>query len=274
MRTFYNMIMIIILGSMSVTTSLFISPVDFSSSIYLEEESQSVREKYKVSLITEDGSYLVNPETMTLKLTFTEKVVFETPPDHLFEVNIFQDGKVIRKSLVNLETNYIKIEKSAVFNKDDSIIASIDISSDRLSLTPGVYKMIISTSFPDEITSNNLEIAVEYSSTGKYMISTSNLPVNTTGVRIYYANKNNDLLIPVTRFVAYNALKHDLAEELYSENPKENGLRNPVNKINYIISRENIIYIDVPENDPVYDSDIKEAENAYYAFIKTMFSIE
>ncbi|MBG0763507.1 MAG: GerMN domain-containing protein [Tissierellales bacterium] len=87
-----------------------------------------------------------------------------------------------------------------------------------------------------------------------------------TPVKLYFQTKNYDL-IPVYRFVENQDQLHNIIEEEMLKGPINEGLISPIDKVNYIILRDTVIYVDLPRDSQVYTGEY--SENAYYAFVKS-----
>jgi hypothetical protein len=268
MKSLSNILLLLILTFSLSTMPLFLSPIDYSSSIDFEEK---VSER-KLEIKSVSGTSLNNPENISLEISFNGDMNLTNVKDSLFSISIYKDSSLIKTLNSNVLSHSAFENDVFHLNSDNSFRASLSLSQKELSLANGSYRILIAPKIP-ELLSQQIELKVSYSLDGKYINASNEAPSNTLGLT-YYLSDENDALIPVTGFFPKTSQSHKALLEAYSNESTVPNLINPMGEINYIISRDNTIYIDIPKDDLIYNLPNKKAQNAYWAFVKTFSNID
>ena len=254
MKVIKNLIIIGIIIFCASTLPIFLSPMDFSSVVDIEE----IDENIYVSLKSRDGNEFNNPSKINLFLeTNSEKEIYFNP-NNMLELEIFDNGSKV--DFKNIEYAFSKT--TIVDGKPLNII--VDISNENLDLSYGDYKFIFTASGENNL-SDKVEITVEYQLKGFYHVGT-NESYELTPVKLYFQNNNYEL-IPVYRFVNTSDLLHNIIENELLKGPIDSNLTSPIGSVNYIILRDGIIYVDLPKYSEIYKGEY--SENSFYSFVKT-----
>ncbi|MFO7887932.1 MAG: GerMN domain-containing protein [Eubacteriales bacterium] len=254
MKVLKNLIIIGIIVFCASTLPIFLSPMDFSSVINIEE----IDENIYISLKSKDGNDLNDPSKINLVLeTNSEKEIYFNP-NNMIELEVFDNGN--RINVENVEYAFSKT--TLVDGKPLNII--IDISHESLDLSYGDYEFIFTASGENNL-SDKLEVTVDYQLKGNYHLGT-NESNGLTPIKLYFQTHNYDL-VPVYRFVDSSDLLHNVIEEELLKGPLDNNLTSPIETVNYIILRDGVIYIDIPRDSEIYKGEY--SENAFYSFVKT-----
>jgi len=258
MRILKNLILLGIIVFCISTLPIFLSPMDFSDMVNIDD----VEENTSISLQSKDGVKLTSPGiiNLTIKTNSTEGINLNN--DNPIKARLYKNGNFIK--FVDLGFNYSK--KS--LNSEDPIQVSIDISRNKLDLPYGSYQLVFELKKDNLL--DTLSINVDYPFTGNYYTGTNNNQ-GLTGIKLYFQNKDMDL-IPVYRFVESSGyMLHNVLEIELLEGPLDDNLVSPVGEVNYIIYRDNIVFIDLPYSEEKYTGD--GSENAYYSFLKTFSQV-
>jgi hypothetical protein len=232
--------------------------MDFSGMIDIDE----VEENTSISLQSIDGVEFTSPGiiNLTIKTNSTEGInLNDNSP---IKARLYKDGSFVKS--IDLGFNY----SERFLNSEDPIEVSVDISRNTLDLPYGSYELIFELK-KDEL-SDTLSISVDYSFTGNYYSGTNDNQ-GLTGIKLYFQNEDMDL-IPVYRFVESSGyMLHNVLESELLAGPADDNLVSPIGEVNYIIYRDNIVFIDLPYSEEKYTGD--SSENAYYSFLKTFSQV-
>jgi uncharacterized protein YuzE len=234
------------------TLPIFLSPMDFSSIVDIDD----VDENIYINLDSKDGIELEDPTSINLVIKTNSEQEIYFNPNKMLELEIYSNGREIEVGSVEYAFSKTTIEK----NKPLNII--IDISNESLDLPYGDYRFNFKAISENNL-GDNLEIDVSYKLKGSYYQGT-NQNNDLTPVKLYFQTKNYDL-IPVYRFVENQDQLHNIIEEEMLKGPINEGLISPIDKVNYIILRDTVIYVDLPRDSQVYTGEYSEI--AYYAFV-------
>ncbi|MBN2287272.1 MAG: GerMN domain-containing protein [Tissierellales bacterium] len=269
MKSLLNIFLIILLALGLTSMPLFLSPIDYSSTIELDQPSQPDK---KIELISLSGYSLDNPSTLSLEISSNGDFPLSKPKSDLYSLEIYSGANLIKKINGVVISSSEFINDAYFLNQDLSYESILDLSQTTLALPNGTYKIIVIPKII-EVSDKKIELEVQYTLDGVYINSMNEAPENTSGFMIYLSDKN-DRLIPVTTFVKPNNLPHKILLSLYESESFVDNLLNPMGAINYIILRDRVIYIDIPAKDMVYNLQNKKAQNAYWAFVKTFSQLE
>ncbi len=264
MKSFMNLVLIAILAFSVSTMPLFLSPIDFSTSIETEDQGF---ESISIQFNTRSNAHVVNPDIIQLELSTNKSITLNASSDELFLVDIYQDDQlVVSDHPVSITPTLILDEGTYTLAPDAPLAVSVDISQQALELKNGLYQMVFKSAF-NELMDQTVPIHATYTRDGYYVAASDASPENLVGIPYYLATNSNQL-IPVTEFVRWTDSLHRLMTAAYrDESPIEN-LKIPVGGINYIISRDGAIYIDLPREDSIYQGDDIVSENAFWAFVR------
>ena len=254
MKVLKNLIIIGIIVFCASTLPIFLSPMDFSSVVDIEE----IDENIYISLKSKSGSEFEEPTKINLVLETNSKKEIYFNPNNMLNLEIFNNGSKV--DFENIEYAFSKT--TFVDGKPLNII--IDISNENLNIPYGNYKFNFKAMGENNLR-DNVEIEVSYKLQGNYYQGT-NETNNLTPVKLYFQTANYDL-IPIYRFVETQNQLHNIIEEEMLKGPVNEGLESPIDNVNYIILRDSVIYVDLPKDSQVYTGEY--SENAYYAFVKS-----
>ncbi len=254
MKVLKNLIIIGIIVFSASTLPIFLSPMDFSSVVDIED----IDENIYLSLKSKTGNEFNDPSKINLVLETNSKREIYFNPNTMLELEVFDNGNLI--DVENL--NYDFSKTTIVYDKPLNII--VNISNENLDLSYGDYKFVF-TALGENNLSDELELTVNYQLKGDYQLGT-NESNGLTPIKLYFQTRNYDL-VPVYRFVDSSDLLHNVIEEELLKGPLDNNLTSPIENVNYIILRDGVIYIDIPRDSEVYQGEY--SENAFYSFLKT-----
>ncbi len=254
MKVLKNLIIIGIIVFCASTLPIFLSPMDFSSVINIEE----IDENIYLSLESKNGNEFNDPSKINLVLkTNSEKEIYFNP-NNMIKLEVFDNGNKIDVDGIE----YAFSKTTLVDGKPLNII--VDISNENLDLSYGDYKFIFTASGENNL-SDELEVTVDYQLKGVYYVGT-NETNDLTPIKLYFQTQRYDL-VPIYRFVNTSNLLHNVIEEELLKGPIDSNLTTPIENVNYIILRDGIIYVDLPRDSEVYTGEY--SENAFYSFVKT-----
>lgn len=258
MKVLKNLILLSIIVFTISTLPIFLSPMDYSGMVDIDD----IEEGTTISIKSKDGVEFSSPNliNLTIETNSTERVNLNT--DNLIKTRLYKNGNFV-KSLY-LDFNYSESSLSS----DNPIDVSVNISRNTLDLPYGNYELIFEVSMNN--LTNTTSIQVNYPFKGDYYTGTNDNQ-ELTGIKLYFQTEESEL-VPIYRFVNTGALLlHNVLETELLKGPADENLTSPIGEVNYIIYRDNIVFIDLPYSEEKYTGE--GSENAYYSFLKTFSQV-
>ncbi len=247
-----NFFLVVLICLTAIGISVNSSPLvnDFDPTINTSNNEE-------ISLVTDVGQdTLSNPSDIQIihKTSNSTSLTFNS--DYIFTGKIYKDGELYKLN------NWIKITESNPFtfeiSNNNPYSTTIDISQQNLNLPNGKYEIHVMSNADEYSHADSLiKLNVEYFSNVNYIKAKNNTPSQKTGITLYFSNKDNNLeqLVGVTRFInKTNSLLYTALNELQS-GPNANTELNsnpPIGKYNYITTKKNVTYIDLPSTESKY----------------------
>lgn len=269
MKAFFNIIIIGLIGLTSSTYLFNLSPIDYRGTIEIETPA----DESTLSLEIEEDKIL-NPESITIKHTASKDEVVKLVTDSIFYVDIYKDNKLIKGNIDNLEL--ISPSKGAIISisEDNPIITSLNLSQKNLNIEDGIYEFKFSSNLVVDKNKSSLSLLVSYDSAGSYYPAVNEGPVGTKGLTLYFATKNADTLIPVTRFVVEDKSITRMAIEQLQNGPLNTELISMIKDVTNTTYNNGNVVIDIPSSYEGYDSGSTGGSLSYNSFIKTIFAVD
>jgi spore germination protein GerM len=274
-RTLSNLCIILLISLIATGISINLCPIlDNTTSVVADESSNIVT----LSCDTED-KLLINPTEITIKHESTGVNILSFYDNTLLTATIFKDNKIYdKRNLVNLPN---KLPYTIELTKDSPHSAVIDISQNKLKLPDGKYKIVISSNAIElKYSIEPITLNVQYQGNSPYIPAAYEAPDNKLGLTLYFADENYgvDQLIGVTRFIDDKKLPlHKLVVKELQKGPIDNiGLSvfPPIEEVNYVVRKNNIVYVDLPSNQNIYNNESSQCYVAFKSFIKSLTSLE
>jgi len=258
MKVLKNLILLSIVVFCISTLPIFMSPMDFSGMIDIDD----VEENTTISLNSVAGTELTSPSIINLLIETNSSEEVYLSSEEIIKARLYKNGNFVKS--VDLDFNYSK----AYLNSEEPIEVSVNISRETLALPYGNYELIFEIN--EDNLSDTVNVLVDYPFTGNYYTGT-NENQELTGIKLYFQTKDLDL-VPIYRFVeAGGYMLHNVLEAELLKGPVDENLISPIGEVNYIIYRDNIVFIDLPYSEEKYTGE--GSENAYYSFLKTFSQV-
>lgn len=271
MRVLLNSILIILIGLLSSTYSLNLSPIDYKGSIEIE----TPKDTSTLSLDIENkDKILLNPESIVITHISQKEEVIKNYNNNIFTVSIYQNEKLIRDSINDLElVSIAPSDTTFTISKDNPMITTMDISQKKLGLDDGTYKITFSSNLISNLDNSSISIQITYDTGGSYVSSLNTALPNTKGLTLYYTTENKDVLIPVTRFVVENKSLTRMAIEQLQNGPLNNSMKTVIGDVSNCTYNNGNIVIDLPSSYVPYNNGSTGSLLAYETFVKSIFAV-
>lgn len=277
MKTLYNILLLIIIGIMASTYIFTLSPIDYSGHVDIPELSEVAS---LIRLRCDEGTDLTNPNTIVLTLVPDNENDISMTSENLFYADIYKGDELIVSNFTDLESVSIHFTNgTSHISRDNPMRTTLDISQDNLGLEAGSYTIVINSTVK-ELTEENksIRLNVSYTDNAVYSPATNTAPENKTGITLYFSDKqknvDNDVLIPVTRFVDFDkSLNKKVIEEL-KKGPLSENMSKTIGEINYTTFFDEVVYIDIPSKDTTYSENSTQSAIAYYSLLKSMYTLQ
>lgn len=269
MKIFNNIIILTLIGLLSSTYLFNLSPIDYRGTINIDTPEKSSTLNLKSN---EDN--LLNPESITINHVSANEETVKSVSDILFTLDIYQGEKLLKSGIKNLELVSPSINMSISVKPDDPIVTTLDISQKKLGLEDGTYKFIFSSQLIPEPEKSALSINVTYDTGGSYYPAISQAPTGTKGLTLYFATKNADTLIPVSRFVVEDKSITRMAIEQLQNGPLNSEMTSVIKDVTNTTYNNGNVVIDLPGSYEGYNNGNKESLLAYKSFVKTIFDVD
>lgn len=272
-KTLKNLFIIALICVIGMGISVNSSPVE--NNLNLTSNTDNNIEVFLTSNIKED--ILFNPKTIIIKHESTGNETLFFHDDYLLK------GKIYKNNQYYKTHDFYKIQNDKPFTlkltKSNPYITTLNISQDTLDIPNGIYEIVITTNaIGKKYSSVPLKLNVEYFSNSSYIKAQNTAPDGKTGLTLYFPDKDNRIneLIGITRFVNNsNNLLNTTMDELKNGPSANSGLSSfsPVGKYNYITTKDNITYIDLPSSDSLYTSDT-QCQISMTSMLKSVLSLK
>lgn len=273
MKTLYNVILIFLIGFFSSSFLFTLSPVDYKNTIVIDEEPKG--DKAQLSLSLDGENTFTNPDNIVISHLTNLEIELKKLPKDIITADIYRGDELIKSNVTNLEDTSISINDSSyIISPTTPLKTTINISQEKLGLSDGKYKVILKSSIIGSDNKNSVEVFIEYDTGFTYYEATNTAPVKgVTGLVLYFADKELNTLIPVSRFSTQNlSVNKQVIYEL-QQGPKSPFLSKTIDAVNQCFYRESdsSISIDLPADNTFYNSGSAAGTTAYNSFVKSMF---
>lgn len=268
MRTFSNIIIIALIGLFSSTYLFNLSPIDYRGTIEIE----TPKETSTLSLESKEHD-LLNPESITINHVSEGEEIIKSVSDIIFTLDIYKGNDLIKGGLKNLELVSPSVNMSISVSSGNPIVTTLDISQKKLGLEDGKYKFVFNSNLISDSEKASLSVNVTYDTGGSYYPAINQAPSGTKGLTLYFTTENNDILIPVTRFVVEDKSITRMAIEQLLNGPLNSGMKSVIKDVTNTTYNNGNVVIDLPGSYTGYTAGT-EAPLAYKAFVKTIFYVD
>ncbi len=194
LRSILTLIMIVVVG---LTSSSL--PVEINRILYIPIEksiSYSLQPAH---------TEIVNPGNINFSVNTTHtNVTIENKPGNNIKIEAFKDGKMV-KELKHIESDSGVLARDILISRDSPLFIQLDISQKTTGFTDGEYLFRFYCNSDRFVDIEPLELKVIYKSDPQYYKCLNYQPKDSMGLKLYFPSPNDKYLIPVTRFVPYNA---------------------------------------------------------------------
>ncbi len=218
---------------------------------------------------------IINPQLISFSITSTgTNISFKNTPGQNLRVEAFKDGE----PLENL--NYLELETGSpdediLITRDNSLILQIDISQKTTGLPDGDYLYRFYSQHSDLKEIAPLELMVNYKSDPRYVKSLNYQPKDSMGMILYFPERDNKYLIPVTRFVPDNAAVLTQTIENLSKGPDPATTLNTgaiIPEVDKVYYSGSTVYVETGSlSDRLQDTD--ELQLALNSIVRTMTEV-
>lgn len=273
MKTLYNIILIFLIGFFSSSFLFTLSPVDYKNTIVIDEEP--AKDKAQLSLSLDGENTFTNPDNIVISHLTNLEVELKKLPKDIVTADIYRGDELIKSNVTNLENTSISINDSSyIISPTTPLKTTINVSQEKLGLGDGRYKIILKSNIIQSGDKNSVEVFIEYDNGFTYYEATNTVPIKgSTGLVLYFADKELNTLIPVSRFSTQNlSVNKQVIYEL-QQGPKSQSLSKTIDAVNQCFYRESdrSISIDLPADNTFYNSGSAAGTTAYNSFVKSMF---
>ena len=270
MKTFYNILLIFLIGFFSSSFLFMMSPIDYSNTIVIDEPIQ----KNTLNLTYEGENNLINPKNIVIEHKSDIEIELSGLAKNIFTANVYSGDELVLSNIVDLENSAISIsDNKYVINSNNPLRTTLDISQDKLGLKDGKYKIVLSSNIISDESAKNIEIFISYETNFTYHEAQNKAPKETMGLTVYFTDSDANILIPVTRYVVKElSLNKQVIHELQT-GPVNPSLKKTIDELNYCIYKDNTVIIDLPADNQFYNAGSTAGVMSYNSFIKSMFAI-
>ncbi len=274
MKTLYNIILIFLIGFFSSSFLFTLSPIDYKDVIVIDKDRPE-EDKAQLSLSLEGENSFINPDNIVVSHLTNLELEFKKLPKDIVTADIYRGNELIKSNVTNLEDTSISINDSSyIISPNTPLKTTINVSQEKLGLSDGKYKVILKSSIIENAEKNTVELFIEYDTGFTYYEATNALPIKgSTGLVLYFADKELNTLIPVSRFSTQNlSVNKQVIYEL-QQGPKNPFLSKTIDAVNQCFYRDSdrAIFIDLPADNTFYNSGSAAGVTAYNSFVKSMF---
>lgn len=194
LKSILVLIMIIVIGLSS--SSL---PIEINRILYIPiEKSISYSLQPAHTEVTNPG--IIN---FSINTTHTNVTIKDDPGNNI-KIEAFKDGRII-DDLKHVELDNGNQSQDIIIARDRPLFVRLDISQKITGLTDGEYLFRFYCEHETLTDIEPLELKVNYKSNPQYYKSLNYQPKDSMGLKLYFPGPDGKHLVPVTRFVPYNA---------------------------------------------------------------------
>ncbi len=269
MKSIQTLLLILIILFVGSTMPLILSPIDYSATV----EQNQAEEPVPVFTLSIQTHTIQQTTSFSMILESDLPVMIPIEKDYLFQLYVYNNyGDFVHSQLIG-STDSLSLDDNQLFiSPDQSIEYAFPFSQNQWALPNGQYRFEI-IALNDQFMGLSTTFSMDLNQGGHYIPASNTAPQGQVGVPYYLVTEDNHL-VPVTKWMNGSQLTHRLILQAYQQDSSLEGLHPAVGGINYIISRDNVIYIDIPIDDPIYTSeDDQIAYNAYVAFVQPFFNL-
>ncbi|SHJ06654.1 hypothetical protein SAMN02745751_01662 [Dethiosulfatibacter aminovorans DSM 17477] len=274
MKPLINIFLLLMIVFCTSTMPLFLSPIDYSSTINISDNGEDISYNPNVVNFKSNSGYaFTDPDSLILEIFYSGAMELSLSEDTLFSIDVLNDNGLVQSGIDAKMVSSVHFSNNKyLLDKDNPIISTISINQRDYSLPDGQYKLVITPKIY-ELKNENIEVNVTYTQDRKYIAAMDVPPENTRGITFYLAN-DDDVLLPISEFIenAVDVYEYRLIESAYTRNHSAYSLKNPTGAVNYLVFQDGIVYIDVKGSDPIYSNN-NTSDNAYWAFVKSYMGI-
>lgn len=272
MRILLNLIVVVLIGLLSSTYSLNLSPIDYKGSIEIE----TPKDTSTLSLEVENSSTkLFNPESVVITHISQNSEILKSYNDNIFTAAIYKDNQLLRENINDLElVSIAPSDTTFEISNDNPMITTMDISQKKLGLDDGTYKIVFTSNLISNELESSISIDVTYDTGGTYFPAVNVAPAGTKGLTLYFTTENADALIPITRFVVEDKSLTRMTIEQLQNGPLDSGLKTVIGDVTNCTYNNGNVVIDIPSSYTQYDNGSTGSLLAYNTFIKSIFAVD
>lgn len=272
MRVFFNFIVIILIGLLSSTYSLNLSPIDYKGSIEIE----TPKDRSTLSLEVEnDNIEFFNPKSVVITHISQNSEIFKSNNNTIFTATIYKDDKLLRENINDLELVSISpADTTFTISNDNPMITTMDISQKKLGLDDGSYRIVFKSNLISNPEHSSISINVTYDTGGTYVSALNTAPSGTKGLTLYFTSENADTLIPVTRFVVEDKSLTRMAIEQLQNGPLNSNMKTFIGDVTNCTYNNGNVVIDIPSSYTQYNTGSTGGSLSYETFIKSIFAVD
>lgn len=269
MKVFSNIIKLALIGLLSSTYLLTLSPIDYRDSIEIQTPINTSTLRLKI----ENAKDLINPESVVITHTSENDEVLKNAAKNIFKASIYENDKLVLGDVNNLELVNLSSDSTLTINKDNPLLTTIDISQKKLGLADGTYKIVLQSNLISDANYSSVSIDVTYDSGGIYIPAMTDAPKGTKGLTLYFTTENADTLIPVTRFLVEDKSITRMTIEQLQNGPINPDMKTVVGDVTNCTYNNGNVVIDVPSSYIQYNEGSTGGILSYNTFVKSIFSV-
>jgi len=272
MRILLNLIVMVLIGLLSSTYSLNLSPIDYKGSIEIE----TPKDTSTLSLEVENNTTkLFNPESLVITHISQKDEILKGYNDNIFTATIYQDNKLIRDNINDLElVSIAPSDTTFTISSDNPMVTTMDISQKKLGLDDGTYKIVFKSNLISDEKYSSIQIDVTYDTAGEYVPALNVAPTGTKGLTLFFTTENADILIPITRFVVEDKSLTRMTIEQLQNGPLNSHLKTVIGDVTNCTYNNGNVVIDIPSSYAQYNNGSTGSLLAYDTFVKSIFAVD
>nr|WP_312577827.1 GerMN domain-containing protein [Sedimentibacter sp.] len=272
MRVLFNLVLIGLIGLLSSTYSLKLSPIDYKGSIEIEEPKDTSTLNLNIE---NKNKVLLNPESVVITHTSQKEEVIKNYTNNIFTTSIYQNNKLLRENINDLElVSLAPSDNTFTISNENPMITTIDISQKKLGLDDGTYKITFTSNLISNPEKASISINVTYDTGGTYTSALNTALPGTKGLTLYFTTENTDVLIPVTRFVVEDKSLTRMAIEQLQNGPLSTNMKTVIGDVSNCTYNNGNVVIDLPSSYAQYNNSSAEGMLSYEAFTKSIFAVD
>jgi spore germination protein GerM len=239
-------------------------PIEINNVLYIPIE-QSISYSFQPAYTQVTNPHFV---TFTVSTTSTTADIGESPEENL-RIEAYKEGERID----NFHYYHISEKGSqtnTVLTKDNPLSFQIDISQKTTRLPNGEYLFKFYISSLEDL--SPLELIVNYQSNPRYYKSLNYAPSDSIGLTLYFLNRDNNHLVPLTRFVPHSTtILTTTIENLITGADPSSGLIDTaiVPGFNKVYYSGSTVYVDIDSRSDKLD----DSSTLFYALDSVVYTM-